>query len=125
VEHDVEEPDAHIFLKPVFSRREAVLMPDFRVGKGKCAYCGRCAGVSAYNAVAVSKIRGAGFTEICHGCGACSYLCTERAISSALVWGVAEYCLGEGIPVLRTISLEMGITSFHSNRPPLVEGIPQ
>ena len=36
-----------------------------------------------------------------------------------------EYCLGEGIPVLRIIFLDMGITSFHFDRPLLVEGIPQ
>jgi len=78
---DVEEPDAHILLKPAFSQRESVSIPIPRVDEEKCTHCGRCAEVCAYNAIAVLKTQVLIFPELCHGCGACSYLCPEDAIS--------------------------------------------
>jgi MinD superfamily P-loop ATPase len=51
------------------------------VDEKKCTYCGRCAEVCAYNAIAVVKDRVLVFPELCHGCGACSYLCPEKAIT--------------------------------------------
>jgi MinD superfamily P-loop ATPase len=77
---DVEEPDAHILLKPVFSQRESVSIPIPRVDEEKCTHCGRCAEVCTYNAIAVLKTQVLIFPELCHGCGACSYLCPEDAI---------------------------------------------
>jgi len=78
---DVEEPNAHIFLKPIVTRREVVFIPVPRIDEEKCTYCGRCAEVCAYNAIAVLKKKVLVFPELCHGCGACSYLCPEHAIS--------------------------------------------
>ncbi len=78
---DVEEPDAHIFLKPVIERRETVSIPIPEIDEEKCTFCGKCAEVCAYNALAVLKNRVLVFPELCHGCGACSYLCPEDAIS--------------------------------------------
>lgn len=78
---DVEEPNAHIFLKPVINERESVCIPVPVVDEGKCTYCGRCAEVCAYKAIAVLKDRVLVFAPLCHGCGACSYLCPEKAIS--------------------------------------------
>lgn len=78
---DVEEPDCHIFLKPKLSSGEKVFIPIPRVDEGKCNYCGKCAEVCAYHAIAVLKNRVLVFPELCHGCGACSYLCPEKAIS--------------------------------------------
>jgi len=78
---DVEEPDAHVFLKPVITRSEAVSIPVPKVDEDKCTYCGKCAEVCAYNAIAVFPKHVLIFPELCHGCGACSYLCPEKAIS--------------------------------------------
>jgi len=78
---DVEEPDAHIFLHLATNRSEAVMIPVPRVDETKCTYCGRCAEVCVYNAIAVLKGKVLVFPELCHGCGACSYLCPESAIS--------------------------------------------
>jgi MinD superfamily P-loop ATPase len=78
---DVEEPNDHVFMKPTITRREAVSIPVPSVDEGKCTYCGRCAEVCAYNAIAVMKQNVLVFPELCHGCGACSYLCPEKAIS--------------------------------------------
>jgi len=78
---DVEEPNAHIFIKPRISKREAVFIPVPVVDEGKCTHCGICAEVCAYKAIAVLKDRVLVFPPLCHGCGACSYLCPEKAIS--------------------------------------------
>lgn len=78
---DVEEPDAHILLKPQFSHQQTVSIPIPRVDEARCTYCGDCARVCAYNAIAVVEKKVLIFPELCHGCGACSYLCPEDAIS--------------------------------------------
>ncbi len=77
---DVEEPNAHIFLKPHIKNRAPVFIPVPEVDKNKCNFCGRCQEVCAYNAIAVLKTDILVFRELCHGCGACSYLCPQKAI---------------------------------------------
>ena len=78
---DVEEPNAHILLKPTFTRSQPVCIPIPRVDEQKCTHCGKCAEVCAYHAIAVAKQIVLVFPELCHGCGACSYLCLEKAIT--------------------------------------------
>jgi len=77
---DVEEPNAHIFLKPLIEHQEVVCIPVPQVDEQRCTFCGKCAEVCAYNALAVLKSHVLVFPELCHGCGACSYLCPENAI---------------------------------------------
>ncbi len=78
---DVEEPDAHILLKPLLSHQQVVSIPIPRLDEEKCTCCGKCAEVCAYNAIAVIEKKVLIFPELCHGCGACSYLCPEDALS--------------------------------------------
>lgn len=77
---DVEEPNAHIFLKPEITHTEWVNLPVPKVNEDRCSYCGRCAEICAYNAIAVVKEKVLLFSELCHGCGGCSLLCPEEAI---------------------------------------------
>jgi MinD superfamily P-loop ATPase len=51
-----------------------------RIDESKCTYCGKCAQVCEYHAIAVILKNVLVFDELCHGCGACSYLCPEKAI---------------------------------------------
>jgi len=88
---DVEEPNAHLFLNPTIERREevGVLIPE--VDYDKCTFCGRCAEVCAYHALAVVKQNVLVFPELCHGCGSCTLNCPEEAIHEVLnVTGVIE-----------------------------------
>ena len=78
---DVEEPNDHILMKPNFSCSEPVLISVPKVDDTKCTYCGKCAQVCAYHAIAVLGEHVLTFPQLCHGCGACSYLCPEKAIS--------------------------------------------
>lgn len=77
---DVEDPNAGIFLKPRIIQNQPVFLPVPEVIEAKCTYCGKCADVCAYNAIAVLKDSVLVFPELCHGCGGCSLLCPEDAI---------------------------------------------
>jgi MinD superfamily P-loop ATPase len=77
---DVEEPNAHFFLKPQIEKSQEVLMLIPEIDESRCNYCGKCAQVCAYHALAVVKDAVLVFSELCHGCGACSLLCPEGAI---------------------------------------------
>jgi len=75
IDCDVEEPNAHVFLKPVFTERESVCVPVPSVDEEMLV-----------------------FPELCHGCGACSYLCPEDAITEVgKEVGVVETGHADGI----------------------------
>lgn len=81
VDCDVDEPNAHLFLKPEIERVAEVhhLVP--QVDAERCTLCGRCAHVCAFNAIAVVPSKVIVFAEMCHACGSCARQCPERAIS--------------------------------------------
>lgn len=80
---DVEEPNAAIFLKPKINKTISVGIQVPVVDAEKCTYCGKCAEICAYNAIAVVKNTKQVliFKELCHGCGGCTLLCPENALS--------------------------------------------
>jgi len=80
IDCDVEEPNLHLFLSPRVHRTLSVTLPVPGVDETLCTYCGKCAEVCRFNALAVVKNQILIFPELCHGCGGCSLLCPERAI---------------------------------------------
>ena len=95
---DVEEPNAHIFLRPEIAQREAVCIPVPVVNEKWCTHCRLCAEVCAYRAIAVLKNRVLVFPQLCHGCGACTYLCPEHAITEqGKEIGVVEVGHSDGV----------------------------
>lgn len=95
---DVEEPNDHVFLKPEITGSKAVSTMVPKVDEEKCTYCGRCAEVCAYHAIAVLGNHVLTFPQLCHGCGACSYLCPEKAISEeSRETGVVEWGHSDGV----------------------------
>jgi len=80
---DVEEPNAHILLRPEIESSQPVTVPVPVVDKEKCTYCGLCSEACVYNAIAVAGRTVLVFRELCHGCGTCSYVCPEKAISGS------------------------------------------
>ncbi len=78
---DVEEPNAHFFLKPKFSQKIPVSIPIPEINEEKCDFCGKCAEICEYNALAVLKDTVLVFAELCHGCGGCTLLCPKKAIT--------------------------------------------
>ena len=82
IDCDVEEPNGHLFLKPELIERVPVGVPVPRIDESRCTFCGACAGICEFNALVVGKDRTLVFDELCHGCGACSYIYPEDAIST-------------------------------------------
>jgi len=80
IDCDVEEPNSHIFLSPSIHQVTSVGISVPRIDESKCTFCGKCAQVCEYHAIAVILKNVLVFDELCHGCGACSYLCPEKAI---------------------------------------------
>jgi MinD superfamily P-loop ATPase len=88
---DVEAPDAHLFLAPTFEWREEVGISIPQVDESQCTFCGRCAEVCQFHAIAVIGQKTLVFPELCHGCGSCTLVCPEGAISEKLdVMGILE-----------------------------------
>jgi MinD superfamily P-loop ATPase len=119
---DVEEPNAALFLEPRLTGREEVGIPIPRVDAEKCTYCGRCAEVCVWHAIAVVGEKVLIFPELCHGCGSCNLNCPEGAISEVLnvmgmlEWGPAgpiEFAQGTmdvgqamSVPIIRQLKME-------------------
>lgn len=78
---DVEEPNGHIFLRPDIDRVIDVDLPFPKVDLTACTFCGECADICEFQALAVVEDRVLVFPELCHSCGACYHLCPEKAIS--------------------------------------------
>lgn len=94
---DVEEPNAHIFLKPKIRQREPVSIPVPVVDPERCRLCGKCSKACRYGAIALLRGKVLVFRELCHGCLACYHACPEGAISAGRrEIGVVEVGVGLG-----------------------------
>ena len=93
----MEAPNAHLFLKPTFARRQEVGLLIPHIDETTCTHCGKCAEVCQYHAIAVLPAafrlgkKVLVFPQLCHGCGSCTLTCPEHAISEISdVMGVLE-----------------------------------
>ncbi|MGQ9631282.1 MAG: ATP-binding protein [bacterium] len=80
---DVEEPNAHIFLKPTIEERERISIKVPSIDLKLCDYCGVCSEFCQRHAIVVAKGRRKilTFSDLCNGCGGCSLFCPQKAIS--------------------------------------------
>jgi len=78
---DVEEPNAHLFIKPVIELKKKVYTPVPNVDEEKCNFCKKCAEICRFKAIAVIKETVLTFPELCHSCGGCMEVCPENAIT--------------------------------------------
>lgn len=88
---DVEEPNAHIFVKPRLDSVTPVMLGRPVLHPELCTGCGKCAAACEFNAIACINGRVVIFDELCHGCGACWLICPEKALrEEARKVGVVE-----------------------------------
>lgn len=80
IDCDVEEPNGAIFLKPELKEKSPVRVLVPEIETTECNFCGLCAKVCQFNAIAVVKDNVLVFPEICHHCGACAIACPNDAI---------------------------------------------
>jgi len=78
---DVEEPNSHLFINPVFEKTITVTTPVPEVDEKKCNLCGKCDEICQFKAIIViADITVMTFPELCHSCGGCEMVCPENAI---------------------------------------------
>lgn len=81
---DVEAPNAELFLHPSLDVHLDVGVQVPRVDAQTCTYCGTCAEICRFNAIAVVGETTLVFDDLCHGCGSCTWMCPEQAITEHL-----------------------------------------
>lgn len=79
---DVEEPNAHLFLAAEPVEEEIINLQVPRVDYNLCQYCGKCAEVCQFNAIALMKHALVIFPDVCHSCGGCWQLCPSAALAA-------------------------------------------
>lgn len=88
---DVEEPNAHLFIHPVFEKTEVVSTAVPEVDEAKCNLCGKCGEICQFKAIVVIGNTVLPFQELCHSCGGCMEVCPVKAIREGeRVLGIIE-----------------------------------
>jgi MinD superfamily P-loop ATPase len=77
---DVEEPNAHLFLKPAIEETKTITTPVPEIDLEKCTHCKKCSEICRFKAIAVTDALVLTFPELCHSCGGCMAICPENAI---------------------------------------------
>jgi MinD superfamily P-loop ATPase len=124
IDCDVEEPNCHVLLGVRLGKVEEVCVPNPRIEKGKCNFCGKCAEFCKNHALAVLPSDVLLFPELCSGCGGCILVCPRGAIeeemrsvgvvSRGTINGIEFYQgllnIGEAraIPVIRALKKRIG-----------------
>lgn len=78
---DVEQPNAHIFLKPRIKSEKMVEMFMPKIDADKCTLCGKCSNMCQYNALFLVNKEIMFFSEMCHSCYGCFHICPTRAVT--------------------------------------------
>lgn len=95
---DVEEPNGHIFLRPLIMAVEDVTVGVPEVDVSKCTGCARCSQLCQYSAIVCIKEEVMTFEQLCHSCGGCIAVCPEGAIhEKPRKIGTAEYGHSNGV----------------------------
>jgi MinD superfamily P-loop ATPase len=116
---DVEEPNAHIFIKPHINHTQPVTVSIPIVNEELCIRCGKCADFCQYNALFVGSNEVMVFPDLCHSCGGCALVCPAEAISEVqyrigtlklgsignveLVYGELEVQRPMAVPIIREV----------------------
>jgi MinD superfamily P-loop ATPase len=77
---DVEEPNAHLFLKPTITESTEFHLEVPEIDLSTCTLCGKCQEICQFNAIAILPETALTFPDLCHSCGGCFLVCPEDAV---------------------------------------------
>jgi len=92
---DVEEPNLHLFLNPVYEGSQKAFMEVPLADESRCNACGACSELCQFKAISLLGDVLLTFPDMCHGCGACLEVCPQDALSpdrrelGEVSWGAA------------------------------------
>ncbi len=116
---DVEEPNAHLFLKTSDQSEKIVGIPVPEVNEDLCNCCGDCAKICQFSAIVTFGTTPLVFPEMCHGCGGCTLVCPTKAIREQnRRIGVIETSVAGNITLV-TGRLDVGVALA----PPLIRAV--
>ena len=78
---DVEEPNGHIFLRPTITDTARIGVPIPEIDTSRCTGCRECGKACQFSAIVCIDKQVLTFPELCHGCGGCTLVCPEKAIT--------------------------------------------
>jgi len=98
---DVEEPNSNLFIGADLLESEDVEVRKPVWDPERCRACGECVAACRYNALALVKGKVLIFNELCHGCGACSFVCPTLAMKERpFPIGVVSSSSGDAKPFM-------------------------
>ena len=107
---DVEEPNAHLFLRasPVGEEEISIAVP--KIDAAACNACDECVDFCQFNALASFCGAPLVFPELCHGCGGCTLVCNRNAISEENFRIGTVRTLVDGNITLNSGCLDVGVS---------------
>jgi MinD superfamily P-loop ATPase len=116
---DVEEPNAHLFLKGTPRGEEVVAIPVPQVDESLCDGCGECGRFCEYHAIVSFGTKPLVFPDMCHGCGGCAKVCPKKAIrETGRRIGVVETIESGNVTLIKG-RLDVGVAMS----PPLIRAV--
>jgi MinD superfamily P-loop ATPase len=120
---DVEEPNAHLFLRGTILGQESIDIPVPEVDESLCTDCGKCGQFCQYHAIVSFGTKPLVFPELCHGCGGCAKVCPQKAIRElghrigvvetlragavTLVQGRLDVGVASAVPLIRAVKARL------------------
>lgn len=117
---DVEEPNAHLFIKPDHLDEKTFTTMIPTVDLDRCNSCGECEKICQFSAISLVAGKVMTFPEMCHSCYGCLEACPEKAISEGSRT-LGKVIRGKGIHGIDLTWGELRIGEAMS--PPLIEEV--
>ncbi len=119
IDCDVEEPNAHLFLRGRKMESEIVSIPVPEVDSSLCDACGECGRFCRFHAIVSFGSSPLVFPDLCHACGGCTLVCPRGAISEkGKRIGVVETSECDGVTLVQG-RLDIGVAMA----PPLIRAV--